>query len=199
MAEFEIVDGLFVDVKITDAQAERLERGESVTLSVFPDAEMRRYTIEDIGFSPDPPFTKDDYRQPRVVRRRADGHRVHIAPAGTGPLEFNHPNPSVDSKKLTDSIRNVIEHERKWTYKGTATDLNVGPEFDAVDRPSHYAEGREIEPIDVIDDWTLGFYEGQVLKYISRAGRKTDSELEDLRKAKFYLDRLVRLVAEDEE
>lgn len=63
-------------------------------------------------------------------------------------------------------------------------------DYDIVDKPAHYTEGREIEPIDVIDDWDLGFYEGQVLKYISRAGRK-DARLQDLRKAKFYLDRLV--------
>lgn len=61
---------------------------------------------------------------------------------------------------------------------------------DVINRPSHYTEDREIEPIDVIDDWELGFYEGQVLKYISRAGRK-DDRLQDLRKAKFYLDRLI--------
>lgn len=61
---------------------------------------------------------------------------------------------------------------------------------DVINRPSHYTEGRDIEPIDVIDDWNLGFYEGQVLKYVSRAGRK-DDRLQDLRKAKFYLDRLI--------
>ena len=61
---------------------------------------------------------------------------------------------------------------------------------DIINSPAHYTEGRDIEPIDVIDDWDLGFYEGQVLKYISRAGRK-DARLQDLRKAKFYLDRLI--------
>lgn len=113
-------------------------------------------------------------------------NRVHVDSA-------NHPNPAVDTKRVADYINGGFH------YKGTAADLNYGAEFDPVERPEHYVNGREIEPIDVIDDWTLGFYEGQVLKYISRAGRKTDSELEDLRKAKFYLDRLVRLVAEDEE
>lgn len=77
-------------------------------------------------------------------------------------------------------------------------DETLKDDYDPVDRPAHYTEDREIEPIDVIDDWTLGFYEGQVLKYIARAGRKTYSELEDLRKAKFYLDRLVELVKKDE-
>lgn len=60
--------------------------------------------------------------------------------------------------------------------------------MNAVDHPSHYAEGRRYEPIDVIEDWELGFCLGNAVKYISRAGRKNDA-LEDLKKARWYLDR----------
>jgi hypothetical protein len=63
-------------------------------------------------------------------------------------------------------------------------------DFDPVDRPAHYTEGREIEPIDAIEDWGLGFLDGQVLKYISRWDRKGDS-VENLKKARFYLNRLI--------
>lgn len=59
---------------------------------------------------------------------------------------------------------------------------------EAIDHPSHYAEGRKYEPIDVIEDWQLGFCLGNALKYISRAGRKTD-DIEDLKKAIWYIDR----------
>ena len=110
--------------------------------------------------------------------------RVHVD-------SVKHPNPAVDDKRLADALRGGFH------YKGAAIDLNVGSEFDPVERPEHYVDGREIEPIDVIDDWTLGFYEGQVLKYISRAGRKGD-ELEDLKKARWYIDRRISLL-EDEE
>lgn len=67
--------------------------------------------------------------------------------------------------------------------------------FDAVNRPSHYCEGRKYEPIAVIQDWNLDFCLGNTVKYISRAGRKSsaamtdiEKELQDLEKAKFYLD-----------
>lgn len=63
-------------------------------------------------------------------------------------------------------------------------------EPDTVNNPSHYTEGREYEPIDVIQDWDLDFLLGNALKYISRAGRK-NSETEDLRKAVFYLSRRI--------
>ena len=57
----------------------------------------------------------------------------------------------------------------------------------SVEHPSHYAEGRNYEPIEVIKDWNLNFNLGNVVKYISRAGRK-ENILEDLQKAKFYLE-----------
>lgn len=53
--------------------------------------------------------------------------------------------------------------------------------------PGHYCEGRSYEPKDVIRDWDLNFNLGNVVKYISRAGRKGNA-LDDLRKAKTYLE-----------
>ena len=59
---------------------------------------------------------------------------------------------------------------------------------DPVNNPSHYAEGRKYEPINVIEDWDLNYRLGNAVKYISRAGRKLDAK-EDLRKAVWYLQR----------
>ena len=60
---------------------------------------------------------------------------------------------------------------------------------DKINHPSHYAGGRKFEPIDVIEDWQLGFCPGNAVKYISRAGRKTKDPREDLKKAVWYLNR----------
>lgn len=62
---------------------------------------------------------------------------------------------------------------------------------DAVVHPAHYNFGA-IEVIDAIEDWQLGFHEGNVVKYIARAKHKA-SELEDLKKAAWYLARLIEL------
>lgn len=58
-----------------------------------------------------------------------------------------------------------------------------------IDHPDHYNMG-QIEVIDVIEDWQLGFHLGSAVKYIARAGRK-DAELEfqDLKKAIWYIER----------
>lgn len=62
---------------------------------------------------------------------------------------------------------------------------------DSVNHPSHYNQGT-IEIIDFIEDWKLDFNSGNVIKYVTRAPYK-ENKLEDLKKARFYLDRLITL------
>jgi hypothetical protein len=57
-----------------------------------------------------------------------------------------------------------------------------------VNHPAHYGGDTTYEAIKVIEAWELGFCLGNAVKYICRAGRKDDG-LEDLKKARFYLDR----------
>lgn len=61
----------------------------------------------------------------------------------------------------------------------------------AVDHPAHYGgEDNPYEAIKVIEVWELNFHRGQVVKYVARAGRKDPAkELEDLKKAAWYLNR----------
>jgi hypothetical protein len=58
---------------------------------------------------------------------------------------------------------------------------------DNVNHPSHYKVGG-IETIDFIEAKELGYNLGNAIKYISRAKHK-DSYVDDLKKAKWYLDR----------
>lgn len=64
--------------------------------------------------------------------------------------------------------------------------------------PDHYRELNP-EPLDVIESWGLDFHRAQVLKYIARAGRKGGPEkyLEDLMKARYYLDRAIKKGSKD--
>ena len=62
---------------------------------------------------------------------------------------------------------------------------------DHVNHPSHYCTGG-IETLDYILAKKMDFLLGQVCKYISRAGLKDPAkELEDLEKARFYLDKKI--------
>lgn len=65
--------------------------------------------------------------------------------------------------------------------------------FDPINKPSHYAEGRKYETIDVIEDWKLSYRLGNATKYISRAGRKDPAKTaEDLKKAVWYIEREIQ-------
>ena len=62
---------------------------------------------------------------------------------------------------------------------------------DEVNHPAHYTDG-QIEVIDFIEDKKLCFHLGNSVKYISRAGKKDPTKtLQDLEKAKWYLERKI--------
>ena len=73
-------------------------------------------------------------------------------------------------------------------------------DFDPVTRPAHYVVTGGIEPLDFIMSQALDFARGNVVKYVTRAGRKggPDMELEDLRKAAYYLKREIERIEEKE-
>lgn len=62
-----------------------------------------------------------------------------------------------------------------------------------VNHPTHYGGSTNLyEAIKVIEAWELDFHLGNTVKYISRAGKKdTDKELQDLKKALWYLQRKI--------
>lgn len=66
---------------------------------------------------------------------------------------------------------------------------------DNINHPDHYISGG-IETIDFIEDKELNFNLGNVVKYVSRCGKKKskgksmeDKALEDLKKAQWYITR----------
>lgn len=61
---------------------------------------------------------------------------------------------------------------------------------EAVDHPDHYG-GREnpYEAIKIIEAYDLNFSLGNVIKYVLRAGKKSFNTTEDLKKAKWYIER----------
>lgn len=54
--------------------------------------------------------------------------------------------------------------------------------------PSYYR--KKIEVSDFIDEYELNYFEGNVIKYVVR--HKAKNGLEDLQKAKWYLERLIK-------
>ena len=65
----------------------------------------------------------------------------------------------------------------------------VSKTTNSVDHPSHYNQGN-IEVIDFIEDHNMNFSEGSVVKYLCRYKHK-GKPIEDLKKAAWYLNRLI--------
>jgi len=62
---------------------------------------------------------------------------------------------------------------------------------DLINNPPHYMYGG-IDTIAFIEAKRLGYHLGNVVKYITRAGRKgTTTGLDDLKKARWYIDRAI--------
>jgi hypothetical protein len=68
---------------------------------------------------------------------------------------------------------------------------------DMVNHPPHYNKGK-IEVIDFIEDQELGFHLGNVVKYVCRSDAKGNT-LEDLKKARWYLDRKISQITPQQE
>lgn len=67
----------------------------------------------------------------------------------------------------------------------------------AINHPAYYNDGK-IEVIDFIKDKGLNFNKGNAVKYIARAGKKDKAkEVEDLQKAKWYIEREIKRVGVD--
>ena len=84
-------------------------------------------------------------------------------------------------------------------YEGEVAPVTRSAEkvHDPVNHPSYYTEGK-IETIDFIEDKKLGFCLGNAVKYIVRAGKKDpDKEVEDLKKAIWYINRQIKQIREE--
>lgn len=57
---------------------------------------------------------------------------------------------------------------------------------------ANYYCANGIEAQEVIEAFELNFARGSALKYLLRAGRKTDNEIRDLEKARAYIDREIQ-------
>ena len=73
-------------------------------------------------------------------------------------------------------------------YKEAALKLLGAKEADLVNHPPHYKAGG-IEVIDFIEAKDLNYRLGNVVKYVSRAGKKNSDPVQDLEKAAWYLKR----------
>lgn len=108
-----------------------------------------------------------------------DGVSDHLQEEWNGWLDYH-----------TSSIIELVEENSPPVSQGYDL-LEQDPEFmfTKVTKPSHY-NSTTITPFQVIDDWGLDFYLGNVIKYLCRAGKKGLAK-PDLLKAQEYLQQTI--------
>ena len=111
-----------------------------------------------------------------------------VSPKDKQSEKVNESTPVISKKETTESY--ITADSIKDLY--VTTDVKPISISNVIDHPSHYNRGK-IEVIDFIEDQGLSFHLGNVIKYIARAGSKGD-KLEDLKKARWYLDRYINEV-----
>ena len=148
---------------------------------------------------------------------RADGHKLILNTCREGELLQDAMDYLMDHGLKPDFVNENPEANAKWgacrkvyadmyiddhnaftqlRYDGSVDWLwvkrqyeNRGPS-DVVKRPSHYQGKGGLQAIDVIEAFGLQGNKWQAAKYILRAGKKEkNSELQDLKKAAFYIQR----------
>lgn len=93
-------------------------------------------------------------------------------------------------------IRDVLNERERNISARTGDWVVVGDEEDVVNSPPHYKTGG-IEAIEGIEasmgpEAYAGYLKGNIMKYMWRYERK-GKPIEDLKKARWYLDRLIGL------
>lgn len=123
------------------------------------------------------------------AKKRESERRIREWEEGLNRLSKERINRSETKKEKERRIETQIdefaqeERERREAFEGIAR-------REAVNHPPHYNQGN-IEVIDAIEDWGLDFNAGNVIKYVARHQHKAEP-LEDLKKARWYLDRIIK-------
>lgn len=96
-------------------------------------------------------------------------------------MEFGNPGIGTADTMLSSS----------WEHIEVDPDPSIDNKYD----PQHYQRGK-IQVWDFVADQKLDFFKGNVVKYVCRAGTKSgESELDDLMKAKVYVEKAIELLA----
>lgn len=118
-----------------------------------------------------------------IQKHNHRGYTVYPSP----PDPFEMP---VEEKTKSDPVAKKLHEEYfKESLEQNTDRAQLAKLTERVNHPSHYNQGK-YEVIDVIRDWGLDFTEGNVVKYLARSKYK-ESRIEDLKKARWYLDYLI--------
>lgn len=101
-------------------------------------------------------------------------------------VDDDHWSPHGTTPQIVEAVSGPLLH-----VNGPTPSKEETPENDPVNHPSHYTSHPSgVECIQITEH--MNFCLGNAVKYLWRAGLKTDDPIQDLRKAMFYIEREVK-------
>ena len=160
----------------------RREKQSEFTAAADPHREVTEKLFETSSIQANPADPTDFAEVEQLNEKDAEIERLHAELAFlTGQKQ---------------ELSNELEKLRKMLNAAEAYAEGVPSEHDPVNHPAHYTAGK-VECIDAIESATVGltgglaYATGAAIKYLWRWSRKGGAE--DLRKARWYVDRLIEL------
>lgn len=109
-------------------------------------------------------------------------HKLKVKP------QYVYTVRSKNKKKSSKIVEVVKETKTEFAHFAEPTIQTTFTQPDLVNHPPHYKTGG-IETIEFIEAKDLNYRLGNVIKYVSRAGKKDSDPVQDLEKAAWYLQR----------
>lgn len=135
-----------------------------------------------------------EYLEQEIEADKTHLKGVDVEP--TDDISVEATDEQIDSK---EALQKVLDEVREQLLKTKGKLIHMKEVEDVVNHPSHYTDGN-IEVMDFIEDKQLNFARGNVIKYVSRAGKKDpNKELEDLKKSMWYLNREIERLEKENE
>ena len=98
-----------------------------------------------------------------------------------------------DIEPIKKPTKLIVQPQYKDPAMKLLAELNAAEKkLDLVNKPPHYTTGG-VDTLDFIEAKDLNYRLGNVVKYVARAGKKHTDPVEDLKKARFYLDREINI------
>jgi len=107
----------------------------------------------------------------------------------------------VDEKiKIFNKTASVYTDEERLKYATKKVFKNHKIAFEKLnDHPQHHAGDKAYEVIKVLEVWNLDFHRGNAVNHIYRSSiEDTDAKIQNLEKAKWYIQRKIDLLKEKE-
>jgi hypothetical protein len=140
-------------------------------------------------------MTKAQKIKAMIKLNKTNAEIVSAVPTATMQQVYNHRylmKNNANADKFVSAVLKSKEIEAGMKIKKEILDEILLERANEVQVGGEHYKTKGIQPWDAIHAWGLGFFSGNVVKYVARHREKNG--VEDLKKARHYLDKLIEIM-----